>query len=316
MSKIERIEPKKSFLAFLFDGLQAVDNGLGDRSKYIGASDIGSCLKKAYLSKTIKTPDRSLDEMLVLERGHVVEGIIEKALIARRINYKAQVEVSLKNGTTPIAAHIDFVAEDSREAVVIECKSVSSAIDEPYENWILQAQLQIGLLRSQSSKSVNRGIIVALNVNDGWAMEFPVQFNELLYVQALARAKQLWDCVEQGVEPEGECGHLCGYCPFKSQCSSLRSGATELPADLSQKVNRLVTLDKREKEAKAIKRELKSYLEAVGIKKATAGANAVSLVLCKGKSSVDLKKLAELVGEDVIAECISEGDSYSYARVF
>jgi CRISPR-associated exonuclease Cas4 len=315
MSKIERIEPKKSFLAFLFDGLQAVDNGLGDRSKYIGASDIGGCLKKAYLSKTQGDGDRSLDEMLVLERGHIVEGIIEKALIARRVSYKAQVEV-VAEGTTPITAHIDFVAEDSREMVVVECKSVSSAIDEPYENWILQAQLQIGLLRSQSSKLVNRGIIVALNVNDGWATEFPVQFSELLFVQALSRAKQLWDCVEKGIEPEGECGHLCGYCPFKSQCSSLRSGATELPKELAQKVNRLVALDKREKEAKAIKRELKSYLEAVGIKKATAGANAVTLVLCKGKSSIDLKKLAELVGEDVIAECVSEGDSYSYARVF
>jgi CRISPR-associated exonuclease Cas4 len=318
MSKIEKI--KRSFLAFLFDGLKNVDNGLGDRSKYVGSSDIGGCLKKAVLSKRNGEVNRSLDELLVLERGHIVEGIIEKALKANGLSYKTQVEVSaFFDNDTPVEAHLDFVVENAKEAVVIECKSVSSQIDAPYEAWVLQVQFQLGLLKASLQSSGNdkpvRGIIAVMDVNTGWAREFHIAYNDVLIAVAISRAKTVWQAVNNGTEPEGECGALCAYCPFKGQCQTLRSGATELPAEIANKVERLNELSGKEKEIKSLKGEIISYLETASIKKATAGKHTITLVKRKGKPSIDTDKLKELAGEDVVAECVSEGEPYSYVRI-
>jgi CRISPR-associated exonuclease Cas4 len=324
MSKIEKIERlpesrKRSFLSFLFNGLKNADNGLGDRSKYIGSSDVGGCLKKAVLLKIKGEQSRSLDELLILERGHVVEGIIEKALRANSLSYKTQVEVAALVDETPVEAHLDFVVENNREAVVIECKSVSSAIDAPYESWVSQVQFQLGLLKASfQRKGLDkpvRGIIAVMDVNTGWAKEFHIAFNETLASVGFNRAKTIWRSLKDGTEPEGELGALCAYCPFKGQCQTLRAGAKELPAEIAKKVERLKELNKAEKEQKAIKAEVKSYLEAATIKKATAGSIAISIVDCKGKPSVNTEKLKELAGEDVLAECVSESDGYSYLRV-
>jgi CRISPR-associated exonuclease Cas4 len=328
MSKIEKIERlpesrKRSFLSFLFNGLKNADNGLGDRSKYVGSSDIGGCLKRAVLSKTNGEPNRSLDELLILERGHIVEGIIEKALKANNLSYKSQVGVkALLDDQTPVKAHLDFVVENSKECVVIECKSVSHQIDAPYEAWVLQIQFQLGLLKASfQRKGLDkpvRGIIAVMDVNTGWAKEFAIEFNEALLAIALNRAKTIWNAVKRGENAnaiEGELGALCGYCPFKGQCQTLRSGAKELPAEIAKKVERLKSLNKVEKEQKAIKAEVKSYLEVAGLEKATADDMTVSIVSCKGRPNVNLEKLKELAGEDVVAECVSEGDSYSYLKV-
>jgi CRISPR-associated exonuclease Cas4 len=330
MSKIEKLpEPKNRFLSFLSIGLSNADNGLGDRSKYVGSSDIGGCLKRAVLSKIKGEQKRSLDERLILERGHIVEGIIEKALKSNSLSYKSQVGVkALLDDETPVEAHLDFVVENNREAVVIECKSVSHQIDAPYESWVLQIQFQLGLLKASfQRKGLNkpvRGIIAVMDVNTGWAKEFHIADNETLLAIALNRAKTIWNAVkgsqseakdENANAIDGELGALCGYCPFKGQCQTLRSGATELPDQIAAKVNRLKELSKTEKEMKSLKAEIKSYLEAATIKKATAGSIAIAIVPCKGKPSIDTDKLKELVGEDVVSECVSESDGYSYLRV-
>jgi CRISPR-associated exonuclease Cas4 len=327
-SKVERVakSEKRPFLAFLLDGLKSVDNGLGDRRSYVGASDIGGCLKKAYLSKretkatieAIETKEEtqtelSLEQMIVMQRGHIAEGIVNSALKAKGLSYKSQVEIVGKNELSFIKAHLDFIVENGKEIVAIECKSITSSITSPYDSWVYQIQLQLGLLKATTAKSV-RGVIAAINVSDGSATEFAVSFNEPLFYAAVARAKQLWASMNTNVEPEGECGALCSYCPFKGQCQTLRSGASELPEEMALKVNRLKALSGREKEIKSLKDEIKSYLEAANVKKATAGPYTVSVVYCKGKPSIDTEKLKELAGEDVLAECVSEGDSYSYLK--
>lgn len=43
---------KTPLLDFLKVGLENTDSGLGDRSLYVGSSDVGQCPKKSFLSKT------------------------------------------------------------------------------------------------------------------------------------------------------------------------------------------------------------------------------------------------------------------------
>lgn len=333
MSKVEREPKKRSFLSFLFDGLKSVDNKLGDRSQYIGASDIGGCLKRAFLSKTTETKEESaLEQLIVLQRGHIAEGIVESALRSKGLNYKSQVEVVGANELSFIKAHIDFVVESAKELVIVECKSIASSIEAPYDSWILQVQLQMGLLKEANPTKPIRAVISAINVANGSVQEFAIDRSEIFYFAAIARAKQLWEAVKlrdalasraksvweemkERIEPKGECGALCAYCPFKGQCQTLRASASELPADIAVKLARLKALNAQEKEIKSLASEIKSYLESANLKKAISGSNTVALVNCKGKPSVNLEKLKELVGEDVIAECVSEGDSYSYLRV-
>ena len=45
---------------------------LGDRSKYIGASDIAGCLRKSFLSKKEKV-EHSIAKHIIFQRGHLTE---------------------------------------------------------------------------------------------------------------------------------------------------------------------------------------------------------------------------------------------------
>ena len=62
------------FIEFLTKNLRKAvkldtESSLGDRSTYVGASDVTSCLRKAYLSK-IQPVEHSLEQMIIFERGH------------------------------------------------------------------------------------------------------------------------------------------------------------------------------------------------------------------------------------------------------
>ena len=53
---------------------------LGDRAKYIGASDIGQCPRKAIMGKLFPQPI-SLEQQIVFERGHLAENIVHESLL-------------------------------------------------------------------------------------------------------------------------------------------------------------------------------------------------------------------------------------------
>ena len=70
------------------------------RSQYVGASDIGQCLKKSYLSKFDKE-DFDFEQLLIFERGHVAEGIFIKGL-----------ENSPKKDAFTFTKQVEFVGKD------------------------------------------------------------------------------------------------------------------------------------------------------------------------------------------------------------
>ena len=299
-------------LKFLHEGLMNTDSGLGDRSKYVGASDIGNCLKKSYLSKTVGE-SFDLRQLLIFERGHVAEGIVAKALKAKGIEFSEQVEVVGGNGF--VKGHIDFTVRFPQECVVIECKSISSPLPDgrPRENWILQVQLQLGLLQERTRRPC-RGYILAINLNSGEAEEFPVPFNETLYRTALNRAETLWKSVISGDEPEGEISDLCPYCSFKNRCSTLRSNGAELPEEVASMIRRYKELQAAEKEAKEIKENLKAFMEAAGLKKGITEENTLLLSHRSGREMIDIEMLKEEFPEAYNA-CKKRGNGYSVLKI-
>ena len=50
---------------------------LGDRSLYVGSSDISGCLRKSYLQKLTRK-EVSIEQSIILQRGHLAEDLVKK----------------------------------------------------------------------------------------------------------------------------------------------------------------------------------------------------------------------------------------------
>lgn len=286
---------------------------LGDRSKYIGASDIGSCLRKAYLSK-IQKAEHDIAQHIVFERGHIAEGIVAKML--RGTPYRQQVEVKGKasNGYD-IKAHLDFVVDFGKECVVIEAKSTSIQVDEPYDSWILQVQMQMGLLQSQCKSKKVRGYVVAIDVNSGWFKTFEVLPNKALFDVAMDNANILANALVECSEPQADVQLYCSKCAFKGNCPAITNiMAQQLPKDVQEVVDFIAKKSSIEKEIKAAKQQLQEFFEATNTRMAKAGDKTVSLMKNKGKKSVDLE-LLQSCAPDVYTQVLCDGDGYSYIKV-
>lgn len=301
---------------FLESGLKNTDSGLGDRSKYIGSSDIGQCMKKSYLSKT-HGENHSLTQLLIFQRGHVAEGIVRDGLInnPKKVPFEEQVEVKGYDQWPFVKSHIDFLVHFPKEDVIIECKSISSPLpdDKPRLSWIYQVQLQIKLAKLKTGRDT-RAIIVALNVNTGERFAFDVEYSEILLNTALTRASKLWDALKAECEPDGEVSDLCGYCPFKTQCNTLQKNGEKLPAEIDAMITRLKELVPLENEVEKLKENVKAFMEAANIKKGIGEKYSVLLSESKGREKVSIEALKAQYPE-AANKLIEKGRTYKKLKV-
>lgn len=286
---------------------------LGDRTKYIGASDIGSCLRKAYLSKK-HIVEYDIPQYIVFQRGHIAEGIVEKML--QGMNYSTQVEANGKalNGFD-IKAHIDFTITSKKEIVVIEAKSTSIPVDEPYESWILQIQLQMGLLQKKHPNKTIRGYVIAIDVNTGWNKTFKVSQNQTLYDIAFNKANLLANALQTNQEPLAEQQLFCSKCPFKKDCPALVSKSnTVLPMEVSKYIKKLGLLKQYEKEAWIIKKSLKDFMKTTNNNIAKFNDTTIQLVSKNNNYDMDVSRF-KIEEPELYSKYRKKNDVYSYVKV-
>lgn len=153
----------------LAHGEQKTANELGDRSQYIGMSDIGKgmeCMRAAVASKLGLSAvpaatavgglapddlDRVLGRQIILQRGHWQEYGIEKAFTATGVKLVPQLEISVEHDGVPIKAHLDFtlVWGGQKPAVrILELKSNGRIPESLYASYEAQLYGQVGLLKS------------------------------------------------------------------------------------------------------------------------------------------------------------------------
>ena len=163
---------KEQFLKFLTAGLlkhssEDTDQQLGDRSQYIGLSDIGKgmeCLRSAVADKAgvkaqidyedvFRLPSKELETVLgkqiVLQRGHWQEYGIQKAIEASGVHQIPQLEISIEYKGVPIKAHLDFtlVWSEPKPAIrIVELKSNQRIPNHLYTSYETQVYGQVGLL--------------------------------------------------------------------------------------------------------------------------------------------------------------------------
>lgn len=163
---------KNNLLRYLTTGLvthanQETESQLGDRSLYIGMSDIGKAMEcirsavadKAGITRNLETFEirnlsdtdlkKALIKQLTLQRGHWQEYGLEQTLIALDAQYIPQLEISLEYLSVPIKAHLDItlVQDKPHQAVrVLELKSNENIPGHLYASYEAQIYGQVGLL--------------------------------------------------------------------------------------------------------------------------------------------------------------------------
>jgi CRISPR-associated exonuclease Cas4 len=284
-----------TFKQFLESELKAVSKSqteeeLGDRSTYIGASDISGCLLSAYLNKKLEV-EHDLSKLLIFERGHIAESIIEKALKSKGLHYTPQYEINDEVAGFPVKAHLDFVIESKNELVILEIKTTNRTLTEPYSSWILQVNFQMGLLQKTTNKKV-RAKVIAFDLNAGSLSEFPVEFDESMYSIALQKAEELSYSIQNNEAPQPEEQLYCSSCPHKGQCPLFNQVNETIEADeVVFSVETLKTLEKEKKELdnqiKSIKAELEAFCREKGIKKAKVADYLISMSADSSYTSID-----------------------------
>ncbi|UDQ98278.1 hypothetical protein AAEX28_15020 [Lentisphaerota bacterium WC36G] len=136
--------------ALVKHGAEHTASTLGDRTKYIGMSDIAKgaeCLRSAVAGKLgIKGENNCLNKQLILQRGHWFEGGLVEALRGNSQPFFEQLEIAAEVDGVPIKGHLDMVFVSADEIHVVEVKSMEAIPNEIYKSYQMQLYAQIGFL--------------------------------------------------------------------------------------------------------------------------------------------------------------------------
>ena len=127
---------------------------LGDRSQYIGMSDVGSyltCPRKTILNRLYpEQQDSSLSKLLTLNRGHWFEDGIASILKELNIPHIRQLEIGIEHEEgVEIKAHLDFVLASINPKPTVRILEIKSCRELPevlYPSYEMQVYGQVGLL--------------------------------------------------------------------------------------------------------------------------------------------------------------------------
>ncbi len=238
---------------------------LGDRSAYIGASDIAAaCIRKTVLSK-LKPVEYDTSTLIKFERGHLTETILIKCFDEYgKYKYVAQKE-AVHSNNSKWKCHIDFMFHNkSRTKIgIVECKSTNGIPDEPYESWVNQVQFQMGLLKLNYPNSVIKGSIFAIDLNAGKMKEFNgYEPNYALFNALCKKATTIQALIEthETADLETSESMLCGFCPFKTDCPKFSGEENVVPDDLKAAVKQYKEVQEQQK---ALKQKLDMMKENI-----------------------------------------------------
>ena len=185
---MEQMDRTEGLRALIRQGLQTVAHKdtlahLGDRSSYIGMSDIGQhweCPRAALARKVLSTRN-SLERLLTLQRGHWFESGVGKALASLGLYVLPQLEINWQHQGVPIKAHLDFVlvwGAPVNAIRILEVKSTDKLPASPHDSHLLQLHGQIGLLAQAWDKPV-----FSLRAEDGTLLHEKMTFPQLCRAQ-------------------------------------------------------------------------------------------------------------------------------------
>ena len=185
---MEQRDRTEGLRALIRQGLQTVSQQstaahLGDRSTYVGMSDIGQhweCPRAALARKVLPTTD-SLERLLTLQRGHWFESGVGQALASLGLHVLPQLEINWQHQGVPIKAHLDFVlawGAPVNAIRILEVKSTDKLPASPHDSHLLQLHGQIGLLAQAWDKPV-----FSIRAEDGTLLHDKMTFPQLCHAR-------------------------------------------------------------------------------------------------------------------------------------
>ena len=139
-------------------------SSLGDRSQYIGMSDIGRALEcpRAAVGKKLFGNRADLEgnqhelasmlgTQLRLQRGHWFEAGVAQVFRTQGLPVIEQLEIQATHNQVPIKAHLDFtfvIAAEQPTVRILELKSCENIPSTLYSSYETQVYGQVGLLRA------------------------------------------------------------------------------------------------------------------------------------------------------------------------
>lgn len=268
---------KKLHMAMLDLAAERTKEELGDRSKYLGASEIGKCHRQVILNKMFKI-QHSLKTLFIFERGHMTEDVIYKALVQSGIKPIRQYECTYENiSGMKVIAHIDFTIMINNSIYIIECKSVGSigVPDNPYPEHEEQLSIQMNLALLKNPGKIIKGGILYVSM-DGDMKLFSEGYSpsNSLFKYQMEKALDIWETYQMalGVTDirgfsqtiETTPGPLCAFCPHSGTCPRMKAKMFE---EMTQFVAETYKIQQeikvREKALKARKTQLKDFLNGM-----------------------------------------------------
>jgi len=296
-----------------------------DRTKTIGASEIGQCARKVYYYKNKKEEGKDLSGSYgATLRGDAVENFFWEPAMCRRFqkdllfsgkdqqtliknNLSATPDGLLINQPFNALERFGIESMDS-DCITVECKSIDPRVNitKEKDEHNFQVQVQLGLIRETTQWKPNYALISYVDASF-WneIVEFPIKFDEKIYRAAHNRATRIL-LAEDATEllPEGWIagGSECRYCAFAKICNQDRKEVPEADnctdpqfvseiEDLCRDYNSAkFASDEAEKEFRLSQEKLKIRLREGGIRRIPG---VVSWSTQKGRVSYDYTKLRE-----------------------
>jgi CRISPR-associated exonuclease Cas4 len=284
----------------LQEALQArmmADARLPDRQAYLGASEVGTCLRRVVASKLSPEPfdAPSMGRMLA---GRALENeVVQLVRIALngRLRNTGRVQLELRHPELPFRAHPDgrIVGNGEEGDGVLEVKTASASLFRSFQkeglpqSYIEQVQAQLGLA------GLSWGLVVLVSRENLAEMgTFLIRLEPDIWNGLLVRAEAWLEAMSTGNLPAGEPdrGH-CHTCPMARDCPQHQARRAsvikgELPELTRLELECLAEelafleqeLDPLQQRSGDLKERLKAILQAFGVGQVELEAAAVQLI--------------------------------------
>ena len=195
---------------------------LGDRRSYLGASEVGACLRKVVAAKLTPEPfdTAAMGRMLA---GRAMENeVVQLVRLALNgsLRNTGRNQLELEHPDLPFRAHPDgrIVGEDGDG--ILEVKTASAALFRRYQAeglpqaYLDQVQAQLGL------SGLSWGLVVLVSRENLAEVEtFHLSFNPVSYGYLVDRARTAAEALRLNDLPPGEPEREgCHGCPFAGEC--------------------------------------------------------------------------------------------------
>lgn len=321
-----------------------------DRSRTIGASEIGRCARETYFRKTEGRMDSDhADSWGARLRGTVMEDRFWQPAMQKRFGKSLLFSGSKQTtfadkylSATPDGLVVnqkrdilkDLGVEDigPSKCFVIECKTIDPRVNlyEAKQENVIQTHVQLGLIREFTIYKPDFAVISYTDASF-WddVDEFVVKFDQEIYDRMHARAVKIKTATSPDqLPPEGWIagGKDCEHCAFTRTCGIIRRSVPEVEAAADPQFKAEITdlcmqhaeIDQAIKKAtiqlNTLKQEIKDRLRAKSVRKIPG---VVSWSPVKGRDSYDMKGIreaAEKAGIDLAPYCTT-GDPTDQLRV-